>query len=103
MSLGVKIGLGAGIPIALVVGIGAGFFLFSRRKKKDDMNMAEAPPYRQHEYRQESNGYYGSNMAEAPAKSPVEMDPNGNPFGTYRDHEGKRSPDGSVEPVRYEM
>ncbi|KAH7074381.1 hypothetical protein BKA63DRAFT_512940 [Paraphoma chrysanthemicola] len=80
--LAAKIGIGAGIPAALAIGLGIGFLLFRRRKKKDETfqvnNLGSGSPYspspKQNIYA--NNGhYYGSNLNEAPPKSPVEIAP----------------------------
>lgn len=74
-----KIGLGVGIPIALALGLAAEyFFLRQRRKKhKSPKLMMESPNCMEHDQRYHSSGIYGSNLNEAPPKSPVELDSDG--------------------------
>ncbi|CAG5152514.1 uncharacterized protein ALTATR162_LOCUS2800 [Alternaria atra] len=71
--LGAKIGLGVGIPVALILGLVAGWLLFRRHKKRDAV-VHELPAVQTEQYKYYNNGsYYGSNMYEAPPKSPVEV------------------------------
>lgn len=96
--------MGVGIPIALILGLGAGFLLFRRRKKKDigivlPPYVTDDSPVSEHRYY--SNGsYYGSNLNEAPPKSPVEMGHRGGDLMPA--HQGGRgAPDAAT--IRYEM
>jgi hypothetical protein len=70
--LGAKIGLGVGIPVALILGLVAGWLLFRRHKKRDVVHELPVVQSEQYKYYQDGN-YYGSNINEAPPKSPVEM------------------------------
>jgi hypothetical protein len=106
-----KIGIGVGIPVALIAGLIAGWLLFRRRKKNDhatpsyvpDINQIESPTSQYpvaDQYKYYNNGsYYGANMNEAPPKSPVEMDQ------TQRNGWGGETAKPATEavPVRYEM
>jgi hypothetical protein len=72
-----KIGLGVGIPVALALGLGIGFLLFRRRKKNEPIHEVHggdiASPMGYEGDKHLQNGYYVSNVYEAPQKSPVEL------------------------------
>ncbi|KAH8730316.1 hypothetical protein GQ44DRAFT_607070 [Phaeosphaeriaceae sp. PMI808] len=99
---GTKIGIGVGIPVALVLCLGAGLLLFRRRKKIDNIAMA-APPYPHNDYPHHNGSYYGSNLNEAPPKSPVEMGQHGEPYVACHGCQAKQAVSMNAEPVRYEM
>ncbi|KAF1961884.1 hypothetical protein CC80DRAFT_401419 [Byssothecium circinans] len=99
---GAKIGTGVGIPAALLVCLGAGFFLFRRHKQRRNI-AAVAPPYPPNDYQYPDGSYYGSNSNDALPKSPVEMGQPENPYVAYHDSQAKQSVGGGAEPVRYEM
>jgi hypothetical protein len=108
--LAAKIGIGAGIPAALAIGLGIGFLLFRRRKKKDatfkvttlDSGSPYSPDQNHKSYRTNGN-FYGSNLNEAPPKSPVEMAPRRGEsyYAPQHNHVPRQSPE--VVTVRYEM
>jgi hypothetical protein len=98
-----KIGLGVGIPVALALGLGLGFLLFHRRKKNDTIHEVYGgdiiSPMSHKGDKHLQNGYYNSNLYEAPQKSPVELARGrgeGNYSRGYQQH-------AQEAPVRYEM
>jgi hypothetical protein len=107
--LAAKIGIGAGIPAALAIGLGFGFLLFRRRKKEATSRIAPVdagshyPSDQNYAPYQTKGHFYGSNLNEAPVRSPVEMAP---PRGEsyympQHNHMPKKTPEDV--PVRYEM
>jgi hypothetical protein len=91
-----------------VLGIGAGFLLFRRHKKRGNMAVAMAPaPYPPTElhaqYKHHEAGYYTPKPHEAPLMSPVELGHRGDPYGVYPNHEAGRTANKNNGHVRYEM
>lgn len=75
--LGAKIGLGVGIPIALILGLVGGWLLFRHHKKREAVfpymgHEVSASQTKQHVY-YNNGGFCSTNVSEAPAKSPVEI------------------------------
>ncbi|KAL1796096.1 hypothetical protein ACET3X_006320 [Alternaria dauci] len=106
--LGAKIGLGAGIPVALMLGLVAGWLLF-RRQRKRNAKAHELPALQPEQYKYYNNsfgGHYGSNMYEAPPRSPVEVGRQtpAHGFSTWEGQPQEKSV-GLATPamVRYEM
>jgi hypothetical protein len=110
-SLAAKIGIGAGIPAALAIGLGVGFLLFRRRKKdtiSGNASLDSRLPYPSNQnqipYQTKAN-LYGSTLNEAPPKSPVEIAPQRGEsyyrFVPQPNHVPRQSSE--VNPVRYEM
>lgn len=99
---GAKIGIGVGILIALALCLGAGLFLFRRRKKIGNIAMA-APSYPHNDYRHQNGSYYGSNLNEAPLKSPVEMGQHGDSYVACHDRQAKQVVGMNADQVCYEM
>ena len=103
--LGAKIGLGVGIPVALILGLAAGWLLFRRHKNADaalPYVAQEVPANQTVQYKSyDSGNCYGANLNEAPLKSPVEMAQGFNRWGGEPQHK-PATPPGAV-PVRYEM
>ncbi|KAH7355734.1 hypothetical protein BKA66DRAFT_429698 [Pyrenochaeta sp. MPI-SDFR-AT-0127] len=97
-----KIGIGVGIPVLLVLCLAASLLLFRRRKKIDNIAMA-APPCSHNGYPYHNGNYYGSNLNEAPPKSPVEIGQHGESYVAYHDRQAKQAVSMNTGPVRYEM
>ncbi|CAE7026491.1 hypothetical protein P3342_005783 [Pyrenophora teres f. teres] len=100
--LGAKIGLGVGIPVALILGLAAGWLLFQHHKKNGvapSYPADEIPTTQNVQYKSYGNaGYYGGNMNEVPAKSPVEM---AHGFHTWKAEPQSKPTTPAI--VRYEM
>jgi hypothetical protein len=67
-----KIGVGVGIPIAVLLGLIVGFFIFRRYKKKETAPPQTPSASVAEKYRY---GHYAPPMNEAPPESLVELDP----------------------------
>ncbi|KAI4934106.1 hypothetical protein J4E86_011488 [Alternaria arbusti] len=106
--MGAKIGLGVGIPVALIIGLVVGWLLFRRHKKREVVH--ELPVVQPEQYKYYQHGsHYGSNLNEAPPRSPAEMSQTPYVGQGYKGwggepHENpKASPTPATVPVRYEM
>ncbi|PSN60501.1 hypothetical protein BS50DRAFT_563610 [Corynespora cassiicola Philippines] len=100
--MGAKIGIGVGIPVALFLCLGAGFFLSRRRRKRGNIATV-VPPYPHIDYRHHNGSYYGSNLNEAPQKSPVEIGQLRDSYVAYHTRQVKQDMGTNAETVRYEM
>ncbi|KAF2799744.1 hypothetical protein K505DRAFT_404462 [Melanomma pulvis-pyrius CBS 109.77] len=113
LTTGAKVGLGVGIPIAMTLGLAAGFFLFKHYRKKDNNALLTPGPLAhysdQYNYHgnDPSGGYY-RHMVEGAPKSPVEL---GQPEaeldgGAYKySHTAHTFPGAgmTMEPARHEL
>jgi hypothetical protein len=103
--MGAKIGLGVGIPVALALGLVAGWLLFRRRKKRDGVAQ-ELPAVETEQYKHYQNGnYYNASMSEAPLKSPVEMGqtPYARGYNGWGGEPQEKLENSPMPPARYEM
>ncbi|KAF2708599.1 hypothetical protein K504DRAFT_534211 [Pleomassaria siparia CBS 279.74] len=109
-SMGTRIGLGVSIPVALIVGLAAGLFLFKRYSKRNKTPaISPNPPGDHHDaYTYHGNythgGYYGSTV-ELPPKSPTEM-PQVNAYqdnGARYDTQNTPGGDTTVGPSHHEL
>lgn len=102
--VGTVVGIGVGILVVLVICFGAGLVLFRRRKNKRKMKIFPvSSPYPQIDYRNNNGSYYGSNLNEAPPRSPVEMSHHRDSFVPHHDRRDRQAGSVEAEPVRYEM
>jgi hypothetical protein len=104
--LSAKIGIGIGIPAVLAIGLVLGLLLFRRRKKDATSSVAplDSNPSDESQDTYQTKGYYyGSDLNEAPCKSPVEMAPRRGESYYVSQHNPAPRQSPKAIPVRYEM
>lgn len=90
-----KIGVGVGIPVALLLGLIVGFLLFRHHKKKG----VDGPKTPSHQVAEQYKyGHYAPPLNEAPPDSLIELDPQ-HAAGV----DAHKPPNDEAPPVRYEM
>ncbi|KAF2134084.1 hypothetical protein P153DRAFT_419859 [Dothidotthia symphoricarpi CBS 119687] len=101
-TMGALIGVGVGILVMIILCVGAGFFWLRRRKRRRNV-VNVLPPSPKTDYRQNNGSYYGSNLNEAPPRSPAEMGQDWGSYAAHHDRQARQAREMSAEPVRYEM